>query len=274
MKKYVYENNIDLINEFINSGFKNYLINDIKYYNEKNKSKRNDENKMIKDVMNVIMSDPDLTDKALQQNIQDFYNRGGMMKEGNCITLNDTKCSIDALFGWKQLFEVYKGDIKEVIKIYKILRSNKRGHLAFPKDSPSINQLRYRTLKDRIDYLLFDIKNFYKSLEENGEDIELKLAKAYKQKDTCTWLKKFKNFEGFIKKMKLDYFVQKVDKEYYIIDLNYIYKNKTILNKLPEERLVNQMYFQNIVEYLIKYEKDSLEVNFQSLDEDIRYDYL
>lgn len=273
MKKYVYENNIDLINKFINSGFKDYLNHDIKYYNEKN-NKRNNENKMTKKVMNAIMSDPDLTDKALQQNIQDFYNRGGTVEKNNCIIMNDTKCSIDALFGWKQLFEVYKGDIKEVIKIYKILRSNKRGHLVFPKVSPSINQLRYGTLKDRIDYLLFDIKNFYKSLEENGEDIELKLAKAYKQKDTCKWLKKFKNFEGFINKMKLDYFVQKVDKEYYIIDLNYIYINKTILNKLPEERSVNQMYFQNIVEYLIKYEKDSLEVNFQSLHEDIRYDYL
>lgn len=91
------------------------------------------------------------------------------------LNINNHKCSFDAIIGWKTLFQYHKG--QEIwLKDLVLIRGSKMGHLAFPVQKNSINQLRGALLKDRIDYTLFDIKSFY------NHEINLRLQKTYEQK--------------------------------------------------------------------------------------------
>ncbi|WP_257213222.1 DUF6994 family protein [Mammaliicoccus sciuri] len=107
------------------------------------------------------------------------------------------------------------------------------GHLAFPVQKNSLNQLRGILLKDRIDYTLFDIKLFYDNAAH------LKLQKAYEQETTRKWLKSFGTFNQFIERMQLNYFVYKdpTTFKYDVIDLSLPYNNEHCLKEIPKKIL-------------------------------------
>lgn len=69
----------------------------------------------------------------------------------------------------------------------------------WPKHQQSINQRRYAYFRDRFDFTIFDIKNFY----ENGES---KLVKKTSQ--SAGFLNRLCRFENFILEYQLENFVK------------------------------------------------------------------
>ncbi|HHX2556937.1 MULTISPECIES: DUF6994 family protein [Staphylococcus] len=221
MKQYVYQNNINLINLLYESDFWKIIKEDAEYYRKNNKLKRDNSFRKLKSLIESIYVDPDGFDKALAAEMQDFYNEmqeSQYIKESYYLSINHQKCSLDALIGWKPLFQYRKGD-KKWLDDLELIRGNKMGHLAFPVQKNSLNQLRGILLKDRIDYTLFDIKLFYENTAH------LKLQKAYDQEPTRNWLMSFGTFYQFIERMQLNYFVYKdpTTLKYGVIDLSLPY---------------------------------------------------
>ena len=128
------------------------------------------------------------------------------------------------------------------------------GHLAFPVQKSSINQLRGNLLKDRIDYTLFDIKSFY------NHETNLRLQKAYEQEPTRNWLLSFGTFNQFIERMQLNYFVYKdpITLKYDVIDLSLPYNNDKshCLKEIPKKIKLEDAYITNILNYIKKYGKE------------------
>ncbi|WP_234017711.1 DUF6994 family protein [Staphylococcus simulans] len=123
------------------------------------------------------------------------------------------------------------------------------GHLTFPAQKNSINQIKGILLGDRIDYTLFDIKEFY------NYKPELRLQKTYSQKTTRDWLKSFSSFNHFIDSMRLNYFVYSntaVSSEYNVIDLSKPYKNTSdhCLEAIPKKVKFEENYVANIIQYI------------------------
>ena len=253
MKQYVYQNNINLINLLYDRDFWKIIKEDAEYYRKNNKLKRDNAFRKLKSLIESIYVDPDGFDKALAAEMQDFYNEmqeSQYIKESYYLSINHQKCSLDALIGWKPLFQYRKGD-KKWLDDLELIRGNRRGHLAFPVQKNSLNQLRGTLLKDRIDYTLFDIKLFY----ENAD--HLKLQKAYEQEPTRNWLMSFGTFNQFIERMQLNYFVYKdpITLKYGVIDLSLPYNNDKshCLKEIPKKIKVEETYITNILNYIKKY---------------------
>lgn len=246
MKQYVYQNNINLINLLYESDFWKIIKEDAEYYRKNNKLKRDNAFRKLKSLIESIYVDPDGFDKALAAEMQESQ----YIKESYYLSINQQKCSLDALIGWKPLFQYRKGD-KKWLDDLELIRGNRRGHLAFPVQKNSLNQLRGTLLKDRIDYTLFDIKLFY----ENA--YHLKLQKAYEQEPTRNWLMSFGTFNQFIERMQLNYFVYKdpITLKYGVIDLSLPYNNDKshCLKEIPKKIKVEETYITNILNYIKKY---------------------
>ncbi|WP_445267817.1 DUF6994 family protein, partial [Staphylococcus aureus] len=110
--------------------------------------------------------------------------------------------------------------------------------------------------KDRIDYTLFDIKSFY------NHETNLRLQKAYEQKNTRDWLLSFGSFNRFIDQMKLNYFVYSNSEDlssYDVIDLSKPYRNSSdyCLEAIPQKIKIEDNYITNIIDY-IKYHGENL----------------
>ncbi|MBK3949511.1 DUF6994 family protein [Staphylococcus haemolyticus] len=269
MKRYVYENNINLIKSLYASDFWTTLKEEAKYYKHNNKLKKDNSLSKLKSLIDVIYIDPDAVDKALIAEMQDFYNE---MQETQYInkpyylSINNHKCSLDAIIGWKTLFQYHKG--QEIwLEDLALIRGSKMGHLAFPVQKSSINQLRGNLLKDRIDYTLFDIKSFY------NHETNLKLQKAYEQKNTRDWLLSFGSFNRFIDQMKLNYFVYSNSEDlssYDVIDLSKPYRNSSdhCLEAMPQKIKIEDNYITNIIDY-VKYYGE----NLSNTHSELMYDY-
>lgn len=239
MKQYVYQININLINLLYESDFWKIIKEDAEYYRKNNKLKRDNAFCKLKSLIESIYVDPDGFDKALAAEMQESQ----YIKESYYLSINHQKCSLDALIGWKPLFRFRNGD-KKWLDDLELIRGNRMGHLAFPVQKNSLNQLRGILLKDRIDYTLFDIKLFYDNAAH------LKLQKAYEQEPTRKWLKSFGTFNQFIERMQLNYFVYKdpITFKYDVIDLSLPYNNdkshclKEIPKKLSLKKLILRIY--------------------------------
>ena len=72
--------------------------------------------------------------------------------------------------------------------------------------------------QNRIDYTLFDIKSFY------NHETNLKLQKAYEQKNTRDWLLSFGSFTRFIDQMKLNYFIYSNSEDLSSYDVTHLSK--------------------------------------------------
>ena len=269
MKQYVYQNNINLINLLYESDFWKIIKEDAEYYRKNNKLKRDNAFRKLKSLIESIYVDPDGFDKALAAEMQDFYNEmqeSQYIKESYYLSINHQKCSLEALIGWKPLYQYRTGD-KKWLDDLELIRRNRRGHLAFPVQKNSLNQLRGTLLKDRIDYTLFDIKLFYDNAAH------LKLQKAYEQKSTRDWLLSFGSFNRFIDQMKLNYFVYSNSEDlssYDVIDLSKPYRNSSdhCLEAIPQKIKIEDNYITNIIDY-VKYYGE----NLSNTHSELMYDY-
>ncbi|EHR83751.1 hypothetical protein NME78_02565 [Staphylococcus epidermidis] len=252
MKQYVYQNDINLINSLYESDFWKIIKEDAAYYHKNNKFKKDNAIRILESLIKSIYVDPDGFDKALAAEMQDFYNKmqeSQYIKESYYLSINHQKCSLDALIGWKPLFRFRNGD-KKWLDDLELIRGNRMGHLAFPVQKNSLNQLRGILLKDRIDYTLFDIKLFYDNAAH------LKLQKAYEQEPTRKWLKSFGTFNQFIERIQLNYFVYKdpITFKYDVIDLSLPYNNDKshCLKEIPKKIKLEEAYITNILNYIKK----------------------
>ena len=123
--------------------------------------------------------DPDgyaITDKGLK-------NRKGI------------ECSADALLSINRIYE-HEGFNEKFIETF--IKYREVPIMFFPKERQGINQLRYAIFKDRIDYMIFDLKQY---CEGNA----CKLEAAYSLPKTRKWIESFNyNFEEIMKWLKID----------------------------------------------------------------------
>ncbi|MBF2756372.1 MULTISPECIES: DUF6994 family protein [unclassified Staphylococcus] len=268
MKQYVYQNDINLIKSLYESEFWKIVKKDAVYYHQNNKLKKDNSLRKLKSLIESIYVDPDGIGKALVAEMQDFYNEfqeTQYIDNPYYLSVNNQKCSLDAIIGWKPLFQCRKGN-KQWLEDLELIRGNKMGHLAFPVQKNSLNQLKGTLLKDRIDYALFDIKSFY----ENA--ISLKMQKAYEQEATLNWLMSFGSFNQFIDSMRLSYFVYKnpVTLKYDVIDLSIPYKNHSThcLKGIPQKIKIEDTYITNILDYIKEFGEE-----LSTTHVDLMYDY-
>ena len=116
----------------------------------------------------------------------------------------------------------------------------------------TINTGRYSSFKDRIDYLLFDMKNYLE-----GKDC--KMSNIYNQGDTNKWLIKVKERGGFEYLVKLydidDIFVKKEGDDYKIIDIENN-DGKTFINKYLDNKNDyewKEKYYNNLKSMIIDF---------------------
>lgn len=158
-----------------------------------------------------------------KRNNQDKINENSKenLKFSKEITI---KLSQDRLCSYKRIEQFIKN--KSVQKyIYLILRYGKEQFNLWPCHYGSINCLKALLLKDRLDYTLIDINNFYTVINrESKEDIDAiiktenynipenikeeieescVLSNAYLDKDTFLFLLSFEHFDTFVKKNEI-----------------------------------------------------------------------
>lgn len=116
------------------------------------------EKSLIKTIIDVIYVDPDSCDIHVYENLSQKLN----LIVGKCKLYKDEeiKLSADAVYGWKQLYDLWNGDVNW-LDDYEKIRICTSAYLVWPQHKiPTINTLRYSVFNDRVDYTLFDISKF------------------------------------------------------------------------------------------------------------------
>ena len=158
----------------------------------------------------------------------------------------DSLISIDRIFKRLNKFD------DEFIKEYD--ESRKELVFFFPQENGGINICRKSSFNDRIEYTLFDIKNYI-------ENRPSKMFNCYSKGKTKEWLDIIKKQGGFKYLVELykinDVFVKKIEGEYKIFDID-VNDGKTFIEKIPEcsyfdKEWANQKYYENIKSLLKKY---------------------
>lgn len=270
--KYVYQQNIERAKIFNNSLF----IKDL-YFDGYDIRKD-----YFFNIYKTIFEDPDEVDDILYSELSEWY---GVTRHENksYVTDNEIVLKADAIFGWKQLYKYHAKKVKkepgmtyyekyesiqeDFLEDYKFFRGNKAFHLLFPSQRPSINMLRYEFYHDRIDYLLYELKNYY------VKPSKCKLVDAYRN-NTKMWLDGFEeenreaSFRKLVNFLKLEDFIVIENGEIKIVNLskkqfdedddnedNYI--NDSDLEVVPSADL-NEIYIENIRNFLKKKNKSQL----------------
>lgn len=271
---------IEKVKKIINTGYidkngdKTYLvsnnlngnINGIKFIN--NAPRKNSK-------IDEIYVDPDSADSKLYTEIAKRYELpyecdNCRFKDKNL----NIQLSLDCVIGWKAIIDVCVRENIEIERFkdaYEIIRNPKNdGHLIWPVfKAVTINTQRYRIFNDRVDYTLFDIKNYYKEKKElkdkvNEETSQTKLKHVYYKNFTAKWLDNFGNFENFIDEMKLEKWCKvNDDKSYDVLDLS-----ENIIGVDEENRAelknyggqdnykITKTYIDNIIYIISNSEKD------------------
>ena len=243
--EYLYLKNIENINKFIwkAKGKKEYTA-EFKALKENNKTD------WIKLIINKgyidghkIYMDPDEFDEKLyktinikrkEKGLNEYEVHNGKFRDTNGIIL-----SLDCVSGWKAIIDVYAENgkpIENFVNDYKIIRNPQyAGHLIWPGHKNSINQQRFRVFNDRVDYVLFDIKNYF-------ENKETKI-------DYNKWLDSFENFDNFIEKMDLKRWCIEEKGKYKVINIE---NDGEITDYMPynkgrEDYPITKTYLENLI---------------------------
>lgn len=158
-----------------------------------------------------IYSDPD---QAYDAPVSEFKNIIYIEKTENPITIrlaSDGLCSVNKIIK-------FSNSSQEAKLNYELIRKGMFECLIWPSYAQSINQMKglKSTVDDRLDLTLVDIQTFYEIIDGESELSGLlinricekcKLARAYLNLMTFTWLCSFGDFDSFIKERKLEAFV-------------------------------------------------------------------
>ena len=154
------------------------------------------------------------------------------------ITIDDEHIRLgpDGICGIKYIESYLDGTPEKKAEAYKLIRSKL---IMWPRHRQSINVRRYQCFRDRIDFTIFDIKQYY----QYGES---RLVK--KDSDTVKYLDSLDSFERFIDEYNFQSFV----------DENYDVKNLAdggIISNYDEYEFsasVNKNYLLNLLVLLNK----------------------
>lgn len=234
----VQQQNIERFNLFYNSDFYQSLLQNYQQKFNHDKKAKN----YVDVVFELLSEDPDSCDFELyillgekfKLSPKKYYLEDEV--DGEMIRL-----SADVVCGRKQIVDYHDGEFEKWIRDYELVRLNLNLHFLWPKyKAPTINTYRYTKYLDRIDCLLYDMKEYF-----SGKDTPMMLA--YQQDLTAKWLRKFKNnFPFFVDSMQLNAFV---DSEYNILDISK--GQRQILNKIySRKEIVKSMndYMKNLLE--------------------------
>ena len=113
------------------------------------------------------------------------------------ITIDDERIRLgpDGICGIKYIELFLDGTPEEIAEAYKLIRSKL---IMWPRHRQSINVRRYQCFRDRIDFTIFDIKQYYQNRES-------RLVK--KDSGTVTYLDGLDSFESFLNEYDLQLFV-------------------------------------------------------------------
>lgn len=138
--------------------------------------------------------------------------------------------SLDCVIGWKAIIDVYVAEgkpLKDIVDDYEIIRNPENaGHLIWPCHRNSINQRRFWLFNDRVDYTLYDIKNYFE-----GKTHKIN----YNIKHTKQWLDSFESFGKFIEDMNLTWFC---NEKYEVINIE---TNEIITEYMPHQKENSKM---------------------------------
>lgn len=234
------QRNIQIINDFYDSDY----YSSLEAAGEKN---------LIRAIIDTIYIDPDIYDIHVYENLSQKLNLAYNCNRGKYELDKDReiKLSADAVCGWKQLYDQWNGN-KNWLDNYEKIRTCTAAYLVWPKHNlPTINTCRYKVFKDRVDYTLFDIRQFFdykKKFDENKNEKQFetnvmtcKLHKAYlnPKGNTRAWLMTFDGFEDFIDKMCLTRFV---NSEYKVINL----EDNSVITKYSSSYSFTETYLENL----------------------------
>ncbi|MGT2772180.1 DUF6994 family protein [Streptococcus marimammalium] len=222
---YIYVENIKRYENFYKSDFYNYL--------------KKENEPFIYDILEALTLDADAFDEELYLELSNKINIKVAVRKKCLIDDNGIRLSSDVICGRKQFYKLYNGDPTKWIPAYEKIRSNVNFHFLWPQHkAPTINTLRYAKFKDRIDYTLFDLKNYF-------ENKECKLYKAFTSPNTKKWLESFNDFTDLVDKMNLNHFV---DENYNVYDISTL--NKEIIKEYIDINEINRTlnkYLENLL---------------------------
>jgi hypothetical protein len=150
------------------------------------------------------------------------------------------KCTADGLFSITRIYKKY-GLTEEMVSEYKQCR--KVPIFYFPQERGGINTLRRSRFGDRIDYTLFDLKNYF----EKGEGFcDLRLKEAYQKPKTREWLEYIKTKDHPFKYLADCYEIKGlfVNDEYEVYDI-----------KKGNEKIID-CYYKNKKDYKLEWDDD------------------
>ena len=160
---------------------------------------------------------------------------------------NGIICTADGLISIKRIFTLY-GLSNESISEYDRYRNTPIFY--FPKERNGVNMTRATTFGDKIDYTLFDIKNYY----SNSAEI-CKMYNAFNLPKTKRWLDDIASFENFVSMYgiygifvneNLDIYDLESNDKSIITDYNEIYKWKWSSNYYNNlKRKIDEYYYAN-----------------------------
>lgn len=119
-----------------------------------------------------------------------------IVEEQNIDGIN-VRFSPDGICGINYLMSYYEG--QDIDEAYSIIRSKE---IMWPKHIQSINQRRYSFFRDRIDFTIYDIKEFYASMEKESRLVR-------KDSLSAKYLMEIGSFNNFIDEYGFDGFVEK-----------------------------------------------------------------
>lgn len=232
----VYLENIERLKHFYQSDYYCYL--------------KNNDQEMVKHVEKALYNDPDVYDDDLYKDLNKKYKYKykynlGSQKCKLFINVNnqEIKMSADSICGCKNL-QILRTPWQEFLSNYAKIRSTVKLHFLWPQHRlPTINTLRYAKYRDRIDYLLYDVKCYF-------EGNETPMLSAYQKDNTKIWLNKFAgSFPDFVNEMRFEDFV---NKNYDVLDIEYGQRKIVTgdLNELHKKSLdedVQKRYLQELL---------------------------
>ena len=203
---------------------------------------------MVKNVEDALYEDPDNCDDELYKDLALKYNLE--RKKCNLFVSDNNqkiKMSADIVCGVKSLKD-FGTTMPEFLSNYAKIRSSIKLHFLWPQHKiPTINTYRYQIYHDRIDYLLYDLKLYFR-------DEETPMQKAYQNNNTKIWLDAFTDdFPKFVHEMHFEDFV---NENYDVLDIEFG-QRKVVTGGLQQlqSKSKNKIFKKRYMEQLLTLDK-------------------
>ena len=184
-----------------------------------------------------VLDDENILDKDKKESIENIYVDPDLVLKP--FDVNNIKFSLDGYCSVKKIIEFYPpSDIP--LKLY-VLRSV---CLVWPVHKiPTFNTYRAnRKFKDRIDYLLFGIKQYLDLDKEKRDKSEL-WQPVRNNSNSRDWINSFADFNRFIDELGYQHLVEKENNNYVVKD----YEEGKEITSLDNIPTISKLYLDNLI---------------------------